>query len=464
MTKQILARDEIDFHPASRQDEAGRLFRWRGELLRGISASSEAFLADFVQSDAMQKLVRAKLLVETEITSYTTEGFPTVLRHRPLPFVSYPFEWSGPMLKAAALVVIDLAIALLDMDLMLKDAHLWNVLFDGPSPIWIDLPSIVPRAGLEQWPAAAEFQDECVYPLMLMAQNRPSLGRWLLAQDNGVPHTELEALDRRRSLGSGLVQRAWRRLSPRSRDRLRSALRPRRGRGSKKETKRPASFSFPAQLAELKANVTAIPIVLSRLDEICPTAEPARGWNAKQCRVQEILSRTKPRTVLDIGSGTGWFSELAAHFAEHVVAFDLDAKAVAQVFTRAQARQLSILPLVMDFTRPTPGCGLASHSHIAAFERFPCEMVFLLGVLHELIFKYRRLGMDEICDGLAAFSQRGVVVEFIPGDDPEVAEFQSAWFADYTLENFTRSLRRHFPRIETFPSAPASRTLIFGEK
>ena len=126
--------------------------------------------------------------------------------------------------------------------------------------------------------------------------------------------------------------------------------------------------------------------------------------------------------------------------------------------------ELSILPLLMDFTRPTSARGLANHSHIAATERFPCEMVLMLGFLHELVFRYRRLGLNEICDGLALFSKRWVVVEFIPGDDPEVGPLWSNWFADYTLDNFKRALSRHFPKIEVLPSHPAPRVLLFCDR
>lgn len=464
MSKQILPRTEIRFHPASHQDEAGRIFYWRDELFRGISPQSGPFLTNFVQGGAMQKLVRDKLLIETEITPYETEGFPVVLRHRRLPFVSYPFEWPGPMLKAAALLVIDLAISLAGSDLMLKDAHFWNVLFDGPRPVWIDLPSIVARAGNEQWPAAAEFHDECVYPLILMSQRRESLARWLVSQDNGVPHAELETLDLSRSMGAGIATLARRHLPQRPRAILNKALHPLRLLWPKKVTEDDAPVSFLPQLDELKAEVKSIPLSFAGPGAAHPSAEPGRDWNAKQLGVQKVLSRVRPQTVLDIASGSGWFSELAAHFAGQVVAFDIDPKAAAQLFASAHARSLPILPLVMDFTRPTPACGLANHSHIAALERFPCEMVLMLGFLHELVFKYRRLGLNEICDGLAAFSKRWVVVEFIPGDDPQVAEFQSDWFADYTIENFTKALRRHFPKIETYPSEPASRVLIVGEK
>ena len=70
--------------------------------------------------------------------------------------------------------------------------------------------------------------------------------------------------------------------------------------------------------------------------------------------------------------------------------------------------------------------------------------------------------LNEISDGLALFSQRWVVVEFIPGDDPEVGSLWSDWFDGYTLDNFKRALRRNFPKIEVLPSHPSSRVLLFA--
>jgi hypothetical protein len=55
--KTIIPSNEISFHPLSFQDEAGRLFQWRGGLYRGISAGSAPFLAQLVQGDALRDLV-----------------------------------------------------------------------------------------------------------------------------------------------------------------------------------------------------------------------------------------------------------------------------------------------------------------------------------------------------------------------------------------------------------------------
>lgn len=463
MKKELLLRDEIHFHPASYQDEVGRIFYWRGELYRGVTAPSAPFMAKLLQDEATQNLVRQKLLIETEITPFETDDFPMVLRHRRLSFVSYPFEWPGPMWQAGVLAIIEVAIALSRAGLMLKDAHLWNILFDGPRPIWIDLPSIVPRGGAAEWPAAIEFRDECLFPLILISQGCESLARCIVAQDDKSAQSELERLGSSGATGRGLASRP-RHPWQRSRALLRQGLPrlPSLWRGEK--TKPAAPQSFLSQLEQLKAEVESISLPGVEAAGSPPAAEPERDWHPKQVAVQKILSQTKPRTVLDLGSGGGWFCELAAHFAEEVVGFDIDPAAAAQLFRTAQDRNLPILSLVMDFARPTPASGLANHSHLSATERFSSEMVFMLGLLHELVFKYRRLGLNEIADGLALFSKRWVVVEFIPPDDPEIGSLRTDWFSGYTLENFRVALGRHFSTIESFPSSPAGRVLLFCER
>ena len=461
--KEVIPSSEISFHPLSFQDEAGRLFKWRGGLYRGVSAQSASFLADFLQGDAGNKLVADGLLVDAEVTPFAMDGFNMVLRHRLLPFVSYPFEWCAAMFKAASLSIMNLAISLSRHDMMLKDAHPLNVLFDGCQPVWIDLTSIIPGNGTREWPAEEEFYDNCVYPLILMSQGREKLAKSLIADNEIVQHSDLETLGVSRSLFVNVATALLCHVPERKRKALRKTLRPMRSLFGRKNT-RSTAVPLLRRLEQIKVEVENIAVPSWEAQESHLPFEPDRGWNAKQLSMHKILSQKKPRTVLDIASGSGWFGELAAHFGENVAAFDTDPEAVSRLFASARARKLPILPLVMDFTRPTPGRGLANHSQIAATERFQCEMVLMLGFLHELVFRYRRLGMNEICEGLALFSERWVVVEFIPGDDPEVGPLWSSWFAGYTLDNFKNALGRHFSRIEVLRSHPDPRVLLLCER
>jgi len=266
-----------------------------------------------------------------------------------------------------------------------------------------------------------------------------------------------------RSLSIDVATALLSHVPERPRKALRKTLRPLRSLFHKRDTPS-AAVPLMQRLEQIKAEVESIAVPLWEPQLPMNSFEPASGWNAKQLSLHRILSEKKPRTVLDIASGSGWPSELAAHFSEKVAAFNPDPESVARLFASARAQNLSILPLVMDFTRPTPARGLADHSHIAATERFQCEMVLMLGFLHELVFRYRRLGMNVICDGLAQFSRRWAVVEFIPGDDPEVGPLWSSWFAGYTLENFKNALARHFSKIEVMPSHPHSRVLLLCER
>jgi hypothetical protein len=461
--KQVIPSNEIGFHPLSFQDEAGRLFKWRGGLYRGISAQSTRFLADFLQGEAGKQLVADGLLIDTEVTQFVTDGFNMVLSHRLLPLVSYPFEWCAAMFKAASLAIINLAISLSRHDMILKDAHPWNVLFDGCRPIWVDLTSIIPGNGSREWLAEDEFYDNCVHPLILMSQGREKLAKSLITENETVQHADLETLGVSRSLMVDVATALLCHVPEQKRKVLRKTLRPLRSLfGERNE--RSAAVPLLQRLEQIKIEVENIAVPLWEAQESHHSFEPDGGWNAKQISMHKILSQKRPRTVLDIASGSGWFGELAAHFSENVAAFDTDSESISRLFASARARKLPILPLVMDFTRPTPARGLASHSHVAATERFQCEMVLMLGVLHELVFRYRRLGMNEICDGLALFSKRWAVVEFIPGDDPEVGPLWSAWFAGYTLDNLKNALGRHFSKIEVLPSHPHPRVLLLCER
>ncbi len=461
--KKIIPPEEVSFHPLSFQDEAGRLFRWRGQLYRGLGAGSSVFLAELFENGIVQQLVAAGLLIDTNLTDLSLDGFSLILSHRMLPLVSHPFEWCAAMFKAASLLVLDLAHALARHDLVLKDAHPWNVLFDGCRPVWIDFTSIVPREEAAEWRADTEFYENCVYPLLLMSRGREKLARPFIAEYEAVRPVDLEMLGGSRSLLGDIGSAFLGYLPDGKRRFLRGGFRRARALFKTKEA-RPPTASLLERLGQIRTEVEEIAVPFEEARAESQSFVPDPTWNAKQRSVHQILSRTRPGTLLDIASGSGWFAQLAAQSGARVAAIDQDADAVGRLFASARRRDLSIVPLVMDFTRPTAARGLASHSHIAATERLRCEMVLMLGFLHDVVFRYRRLGLNEICDGLALFSARWLVVEFIPGDDPEVGPLWSPWFADYTLENFQKLLARHFSKIEVMPSFPGSRVLLFCER
>ena len=464
--------DEVRFHPHSFADPDGRLFWWKGQLYRGLRSEWAVLFRRLFQEGVIQRLVDRGLLVETEPTTLNIDGYAMVVRHRPVPFASYPEEWCPSMLRDAALAILELLIELAPCGLTLKDSHPWNLLFDLSRPVYVDLTSITLIQDAGTWPGYEEFCRFYLYPLILMAHKEDRIARRLLPEYEGVSKADLFRLTRRTQysmLPSSISSMVGRCADvPRVYARLRhigSQFLPARLR-----TQSNSQQALLAFLEGIKREIEGITLPaalhaagLSHDEDVTPSTSPDDAWTAKQRSLYDILTQLRPDSVLDIGSDTGWYSKLAALLGSRVVSFDKNLLHTTQLYYAARNKKLPILPLVMDFTDPTPSRGLASHWAIAATERFQCDMVMALTLVHQIVFK-RHLNFEQIVDGLALFSKRWLVVEFAPRENRDVGERRSNTLSWYTLENFIWSLRRRFHTVNILPSFPKPRVLLLCEK
>jgi hypothetical protein len=374
---------EVDWHQHSFADPDGRLFRWRGELYRALRGRAP-LQAQLLDEGVLAELSKLGLLIETERTELELEGFELVLRHRSVPFVSYPNEWSAPMFKDAVLILLDLAAKLASRGLMLKDAHPWNVLFDGTKPVWVDVGSIaVDDVG--RWSAADEFVRFCLNPLLLMADGHGRLARHLLPEYEGVSDAELRLIRRR-----AILRRASRLAS----DVFRSLPVDQRRRAAFFET--------------LREQVAAIEMPGGRV----PTDSSGQTDDA----VGALLDEWRPASVLTVESQSA--ARLIASKGIPLVAIEAAEDVSAQLYDSARERRVPVSSLVMDFTKPTPSRGIGEHWQISATTRLRCEIVVAVGVARR-VNAQRRLPISRILEGLAAFASRWVVVDEV--DDDELA-------------------------------------------
>jgi hypothetical protein len=185
---------EVSFDTDSPRDPDGRVFSWRGETLRGISADRAPFFHRLIAEGTLEDIGARGLLVHSSLTDLSLDGYGLVVRHPTIPFVSYPTEWLPTMLRDAALVTLDLVEALAEHDLTLKDAHPWNVLFDGSAPVHVDLTSIVPARAGEAWPAQNEFVRCFLRPLVLMAHGEDETARKIFDDESVAQLRRLVAI------------------------------------------------------------------------------------------------------------------------------------------------------------------------------------------------------------------------------------------------------------------------------
>ena len=456
-------------------DPNGKVFWWNGLPYRAITEERVSLYRSLFERNIIQNAIDKGWLIQTEMTDLHLDGYGMVLKHQLIPFISYPHEWCAPMLKAAALLVIDLQIELRKHDLSLQDAHPWNVLFDGARPVFVDFSSISPVEDSQSWVGKNEFVETFIFPLQLMASGQSVAARWLMQGiGQGITEIDIAALTNRLSSQQRvkrsmrrLYQSATNRLPQSIRNTLKSSLSTARMTAAQVSTV--ATDSPFQELYQLRAAAESIALPLAKTewadynDAHFPSFTETSDWRQKEITVHQVLSRLKPETVLDMGSNRGWFSQLAATMGSTVTAFDVDTTGIVRLYEDVKQRNLSVLPVLMDFRFPTPGTGLCYQWRKPATERFKCNLVMGIALSHHLVFK-QHLSFEQIVDGMKIYTKRWLLVEFIPHNDQYVSQWWTPkYYSWYTLDNFRKALAERFSTVEMFPSSPDPRVMFLCE-
>ena len=450
--------EEVQFHPTSFCDADGRVFWWKGELYRGITENYANFCKKLFEEGVVQRLVDKKFLVDTELTNLTLKGYVLVLKHRRIPFVSYANEWCPEMLRDTGLLITDLMMELA-ADGLTIDADTWDMLFDQYQPVYVDFCSIMPaNSHDEKWLRLFrdDFRSYFIYPLQLMAQGYGNLARWLLADyPHEAIHAEFAAFFGHRIydftakhsfkssllIGSRRIIRPVRQVAHRGVKLIRSI---------RNNSQSNAAFSGYDLAQKLRQELESIMLPSAHTapaegEDSDPSLTASDEWTARHRSVHKVLSDLHPATVLDIGTGSGWFSKLAALLGSRVVALDDDVRCISNCYREARGQKLPILPLVMNISCPSPGHGICNQVIAPALQRLPCDMVLALSLVHLLVFE-QYLNFEQISQTLAAFSKRWLLVEFPHRDGHEFKGRWSDRYPWYTFENFLDALGKWFRR------------------
>lgn len=163
---------EIDCHAT--------LYKNDQKLFRAIKPKSYEFYRKIIRNPTILKLIANKLLIETIESNRKIEGHKLVLEHPLLSQVSYPFEWPPNMFRDAAIALLRLNIVLMENGFCTHDAHLWNVLFDGTTPKFVNFTSISATPPDGRWGAYNQFINCCLSPLLLMQAGQATSARQLM--------------------------------------------------------------------------------------------------------------------------------------------------------------------------------------------------------------------------------------------------------------------------------------------
>ncbi len=429
------------------RDPSGFVFTRDGTLYRQINRSFMGAFDAFVASGLYEDLARDGLLVPHRVVSpglAATGEAGAVIQPEPIPFISYPYEWSFGQLRDAALLTLTLQDRALRRGFVLRDASAYNVQFRGGRPIFIDTLSFEPREEGAPWVAYRQFCEHFVVPLLLMSRRDVRCGQLLRSYLDGIPlalGSHLLPLASWLRPGTLLHVHAHAKAQTRYAD---AAVAKTNGRS--RRLRREALLDLGENLRRTIEKLDWTPAGTEWAEYAHDNSYAADSAEAKREIVSRLLALHPGGTVWDLGANTGEYSRVASGIAALVVAFDIDPAAVERNYRRVRSQhETGILPLLLDFANPSPAQGWAHTERLSLEERGPADVILALALVHHLAIG-RNLPLASVASYLSRLGAR-LVIEFVPKDDPQVQRLlrhRADVFPEYSAAGFEDAFRRHF--------------------
>jgi ribosomal protein L11 methylase PrmA len=454
--------------PGSFRDPSGRVYEIDGRIVRTVANHFSADF-EFVESTGLfQKLTACNWLVpfdkaDTSIPGGLANNFKYALEVPRLRFISYPYEWSFPTLKAAALLHLEIHLAALEYGVTLSDASAYNIQFQGARPVFIDHLSFRRYRPGEIWAGHRQFCEQFLNPLLLRAFFGIPHNAWYRGTQEGIKAQELSRLLKWRHrfswtvLTHVMLQSFFQRSVENNSVELKKEM--------LSSTALPLP-SFQRLLKKLHAWIAKLQPA-DRAKTIWQDYTRTQSYSSAEAEskkqfVAEFIKNERPKSIWDLGCNTGDYciSALEAG-AEYAVGFDYDQGALELAFERARDKNLAFQSLFFDAANPSPNQGWNEQERSGLQARASADAVLALAFVHHLAIA-RNVPLGELLDWIINLAPAGII-EFIPKSDPmaqSLLRHREDIFPDYTREAFLSSIDRRASIINTAVVSASGRLLV----
>ncbi len=448
------------------RDPSGFMFTDTGILYRQINECYRPDYDKLTESGLYDDLVGKRLLVpheEADISLARADSAYKVIRPRPVPFISYPYEWCFSQLKDAALLTLEIQALALGRGMTLKDASAYNVQFLDGRPVFIDTLSFAALPEGSTWVAYRQFCQHFLAPLSLMCHRDVALSQLLRVYIDGIPL----------SLASKLLPGITK-LSPSLQIHIHAHARMQaryegRPEATEKTRRRMSDRTLGTFIEGLRQFVSGLQWKLPRTvwgayDETGSYEDD--GLRHKMELVEGFLDQIKPKTLWDLGANRGLFSRLAVKAGSFTVSWDIDPVAVELNYRDVKtAGESNLLPLLLDLTNPSPPIGWANTERSSITERGPIDAIMALALIHHLAIA-NNLPLGSIAGYFARLAPI-LILEFVPKDDARVRQLLASRediFPDYTRSGLEEAFGRLYRILSAEKIRSSSRVLYLMER
>jgi len=441
----------VEANAGSFRDRDGRVYHYDGRVFRGLSEAALENFRELREKSFYTTLAETGKVIGTSEIDVESNPLPDAvksqwsgfLEHDPVPVISYPYEWTFSMLKAAASLQLELVERAVSNDFTLKDATPYNIQFVNRKPVFIDIPSFEPLPQGEPWSGYRQFCEMFLFPLFLQAYKNCNFQPFMRAAINGVDVQAAASLfgfrDRFRK---GVLSHVW----------LQSKLDSRFGGSSENVRSSLKSAGFNREL--ILVNVRKLQKLVQNLQWNASGSE----WGdytefhnyskddhlVKEAFIRQAVVNEKPTTVWDIGCNTGQFSRIAAAECAQVLSTDIDHVAVERLFADPETPD-NILALVQNIADPSPNWGWRNRERSDLQTRSKPDLVLCLALIHHVVIT-ANVPLAEFIDWLAGLTDK-LVIEYVSRKDDKVQTLlrnKEDKYQDYCRESIESNLARHF--------------------
>jgi SAM-dependent methyltransferase len=407
--------------------------------------------------------------------------------------ISYPFEWSANMFKDAVLFHLNLYLKLDKYELTLKDGILNNILFNKAQPIFVDFFSMIFKRDLssEMWLLKLNrrnFSDLrfaifnsmilpfMIEPFLLFARkNNITARNFLFSHYANVAQVNSFIYKINKIFWKKIYNIKYFFFYLNNNLKLLN-----------KSIKIDNKKDFNKFLKKI-FNIIKIIDVSPKVSNYSSYYEDKKEnynflfnpkWGYKQKNVFKIIKTYRPKSVLDLGCNTGWFSFLAAKNGASVIAIDNDESCVDKIYLYTKKNNFNILPLVMSFEDlhkhkygiPLKKNTISKILFSSPISRFQSDMVMCLALSHHLILG-NGLSIKKIFEDLSLLTKKYLVFEFVDLNDPLIKKhgnfFQNLEKynkSNYNLDIINQIALKSFKNFKIFNSNTLSRKILLYTK
>jgi hypothetical protein len=469
----------------SYKDTAARVVLEEGIYYRYIFNEYQAEYDHLMQSGLYKALTDKGLMITHQEEVQESADLYKKLKPQQIPFQSYPFEWSYGQWRKVLYAYLQINKIALAHGMILKDATPYNFYFEEGRAILLDTSSFDFFMGGDPWIAYRQFCSEMLSPFALMHYNGQRWARITQSHLRGMP---LNFVSKQLPLKSWLNMTCLLHIHLHGKyatnDSENSSLRNSNKKGFEKSGEEvdnntnQKGFSKDKIVSLMKMLQSSVvdwkkPYAFEKhwIDYYQKDIASDKYLEHKEAIIKEWLAQltnqNKIDSILDLGANTGRFSLIASEYADKVIALEYDDICVDAIDKAiGSAKKHHIYCLRMDLAETTPNMGVLEKEFSSIYTRAKSSMVFGLALIHHL-FISNQLNFDQIASMFNEFSEKQVIIEYIPITDEKVQfliKDKQRDYQDYTEEGFTKALDQFFQIKQRIQLEGSERILYLLEK